>query len=294
MKNVNFDQFVEHLDTAMQAHLAWSRRILRCAVLRTNPGEDALNQEAHTLCQFGNWLKEDNGIFIKLDKNETYALEETHKNMHDAIRNISSDIMNNKPGKTKDLECFETAQSMLYKHISYFKNIAITRSSKIDSLTGLPLRHYMSEDFEALTQLSKRTKNKVGVVILDIDDFKVINDRYGHTMGDFVIQRLAEVIKEAHRKNEFSYRYGGEEFLLLVSLSELNALEELHLFANRLLKTVRDVKVLKTNDEIIQFTVTIGISIVENDEGLQSSIERADVELYNGKNSGRDCYMIAI
>lgn len=293
MKKVNFEQFADNLDVAMQAHLEWSRRILQCAVLKTSPGDDALKKDAHSLCQFGHWLEKDRDIFITLDNNRTSILAATHKTMHDAIRNICSDILNQKVGKASDLECYETAQIALYKHISYFKNLAIKRSSKVDSLTGLPLRHYMNEDFEALTKLALRTGNKIGIVLLDIDNFKIINDIYGHTAGDVVIQYLAEVIKKSHRKNDFIYRYGGEEFLLLMNLFETDIWEEIDFFANRFINTIRNLRVPQPNKKPIQFTVTLGISIALDGESLKSSIERADAELYKGKNSGRDCYMIA-
>ncbi|HQT27196.1 MAG TPA: hypothetical protein PLK99_11495 [Burkholderiales bacterium] len=91
--------FVTELDAAVQAHLEWTRRVLRCAVLRTSPGNDVMKPEAHTLCRFGRWLSQNRAIFDSLDVQKTIAIEVAHKSMHDAIRDICSKVLEGIPGE---------------------------------------------------------------------------------------------------------------------------------------------------------------------------------------------------
>ena len=100
------DTFIAELDTAVEAHMDWTRRILRCAVLHTSPGEDVLAPLAHTLCRFGHWFMSHRTHFEALDAPATQRVEAVHQAMHDAIRSICADILNGKPGQQDALETF--------------------------------------------------------------------------------------------------------------------------------------------------------------------------------------------
>ncbi len=291
MLEANLDQFVSELDVAIQAHLEWSRRVLRCAVLRTSPGDDVMKNEAHTLSLFGRWFTQNRADFEELNADRTRLLESEHQAMHDAIRAICSCVLEGKPGEADDLDMFQTAQRLLIDHLAYFKTLAITRSSQKDALTGLPLRHRMGEDFDLLTKHSQRHGSMQVVMMVDVDHFKAINDRHGHGGGDIVLQHLAATLKRVLRANDLIYRYGGEEFLLLMGLSAMEDAEKVA--AQRVLDAVRALSVTLPNDVIVHPTVTIGIALVGEDESLAKVIQRADAALYTGKASGRNRYVVA-
>ncbi len=90
--------FVTELDAAFEAHMDWTRRIVRCAVLRSTPGEDVLDSQAHTLCRFGGRFMANRGHFEMLDAPSAARVDGVHQTMHDAIRSICSDIMAGRPG----------------------------------------------------------------------------------------------------------------------------------------------------------------------------------------------------
>jgi diguanylate cyclase (GGDEF)-like protein len=284
------DSLITELDAAVEAHMDWTRRILRCAVLRTPPGEDVIDTRAHTLCRFGVWFKENRSHFDALDAAATRRVETVHQTMHDAIRAICSQVMHGHPGQTGDLEDFEQSQSELIGLLAGFKTLILSKAVRRDPLTDLPLRYGIENDFSLYQKEARRNRSLLYVVLIDVDHFKPINDTYGHLVGDRVLRHLADTLKGTLRSDEPLYRYGGEEFLWLL---KCKSPEEARKSARRVLAAVGTTPVPIDEEEILRLTVTIGLAQVGEQEDLSSAIKRADLALYEGKNSGRNRYIIA-
>jgi diguanylate cyclase (GGDEF)-like protein len=156
-------------------------------------------------------------------------------------------------------------------------------------LTGLPLRYGIEGDFAQQQKDARRNRNLFYVALIDIDHFKRINDSYGHPVGDRVLRELADTMSRNLRGNEPLYRFGGEEFLWLMQCKSATDAE---LSAHRLLTTIRTTPVPIANDQTVTLTVTLGLAQVGDHEELASALERADVALYKGKETGRDRYVI--
>ena len=286
----DLNSFITELDAAIEAHLAWTRRVMRCAVLRTSPGNDVLDPLAYTLCHFGCWFISKKSDFEKLNALNTQRLMIVHQSMHDAIRTICSDVLAGRPGNITDLEIFEQTQAELIKLLADFKTQRLATAVRHDHLTGLPLRYGIEEEFIQLQNLCKRNNLMLYAMMIDVDHFKRINDRYGHPVGDIALRHLADTLKGSIRPNEPLYRWGGEEFLLLV---QTRSPKDIALVAERLINVVRNAPVLIADSESLTLNITMGISHVMGDEALGNVIERADSALYEGKNAGRNCYIIA-
>jgi len=146
----------------------------------------------------------------------------------------------------------------------------------------------MEEDLPGEFARNKRYNRTFSVVMADIDHFKNVNDTYGHSAGDEILKAFAGLMQKALREVDVIYRYGGEEFLVL--LPETDAQGAL-LVAERIRKAV-DSKVLKHRDDPnikIRVTSSFGVSINnEKDLSHLDIIKRADKALYEAKNSGRN------
>jgi len=154
-----------------------------------------------------------------------------------------------------------------------------------DALTGAFNRRFLEEKAKELFLKYKIAKTQLGVIMLDIDDFKKINDTYGHDVGDMVLIKLAETIKSHIRKNDVFIRYGGEEFVLLLPDSNI---DETYKTAEKIRKAVEESEV-KVGSKILKFTISLGVSeLRESDESLFESIKRADDNLYKAKKSGKN------
>jgi len=283
------DTFIAEFDAAIEAHMEWTRRILRCAVLRISPGEDVMRPMAHTLCRFGCWFASNIPNFEVIDAGSVRRIEIAHESMHDAIRSICTDVMNGNAGQIADLESFEKSQSELLTLLATLKTLVLSNAAQIDPLTGLPLRHNIENDFILYQKDANRNGTPLYVTLIDIDFFKRINDTYGHPTGDIVLRHVADTLKHTLRGNDQLYRYGGEEFLWLM---RCNSAEQAEHSARRAVISIRSTPV-KISDLISLFpTITLGMTQVGKHENLSSAIKRADLAMYEGKNSGRDRYVI--
>jgi diguanylate cyclase len=283
------DVFIAEFDAAIEAHMEWTRRILRCAVLRISPGEDVMTPMAHTLCRFGSWFTANIQIFEVIDAGSVRRIEVAHKSMHDAIRSICNDVMNAQPGGVADLELFEKSQSELLTLLANLKTFVISHAAQIDPLTELPLRHNIESEFTRCQKDAIRNNTLLYIAMIDIDNFKSINDRYGHPVGDKVLRHLARTLKLSLRGNDHLYRYGGEEFLWLMRCQYAEQAEQ---SARRTVISIRTTPVPIGVDTPLNVSITIGLVQVGEREEITSALKRADFALYEGKKSGRDRYVI--
>ena len=155
-----------------------------------------------------------------------------------------------------------------------------------DSLTGLLSRHAFFENGNSYISLAKRDQNMFSVLIIDLDHFKSINDKYGHPAGDAVLKLFADIVNSVSRNSDIIGRLGGEEFgLVLPSTGSAEAVE----FSQRLHQAIAKA-VLKYKSDMIQYTVSIGLASykADSDDTLDDLLANADIALYQAKNSGRN------
>lgn len=160
------------------------------------------------------------------------------------------------------------------------------RRSRIDKLTDLWNRRAIMEMLDGELNRSERRENDLGVMMLDIDDFKQINDTYGHPAGDAILRRVSEVLRQSIRDYDAAGRYGGEEFLVL--LTEAGR-EEAREIAERIRSEVEQLTV-KHNGQELSVTVSIGVAVrtVSEFSGSEEIISHADQALYNSKDNGKN------
>ncbi|HEX8991044.1 MAG TPA: diguanylate cyclase [Anaerolineales bacterium] len=158
-----------------------------------------------------------------------------------------------------------------------------------DSLTLLPNRRWIIANLQRQVTFSERYGTPLSVSLVDIDNFKEINDTYGHTAGDQVLRFIASEMRDGIRQPDEIGRYGGDEFLLLLPHTTVNAAAEQ---ANRLCKHVRSMPVIAGKDAI-RTSISIGIAQYRpNGDDWRSILERADQALYQAKHNGRDQWAI--
>lgn len=154
-----------------------------------------------------------------------------------------------------------------------------------DSLTGLFVRRYFSERFHEEIQRAAMKQGELALIILDIDNFKDYNDKYGHAAGDLVLKYLSKTINGLVREGDIVARYGGEELIiLLVGRDKKEAVRE----AEGIRKTIKD-KPLSFRRHVANITISIGLACYPEDGALEEDLMRlADKRLYKAKKLGRD------
>ncbi len=188
-----------------------------------------------------------------------------------------------------------TVASLVLTYILYVKESALNlliqkehsalnelkRLSITDSLTGLFNRRYINKKLEFEISQAKQNKTPLSLAILDIDNFKKINDQYGHNHGDYVLQEVSDLLRLHLPQEEFLARWGGEEFLIIFPNQSIEA-------AMQLCDDIREKIIHHECDTPIDITVSFGVAEYQLGCEHNSFIARADSALYQSKKSGRN------
>jgi len=295
MSGATFDHDTEHfvheLDEAEQCLMEWARRVLRCAVLRTSPGDDVLADDSHDRCQFGRWLQRHRERFDELDAVTTRRVEQRHQQMHGAARSICRRILAGEAGDAGELDSFERAQAGVVADLALLKTAYLAHSARLDALTGLPLRYGLEEEFRRCRAQARRHAEKLVAVILDLDEFKGVNDEHGHAAGDLALQHVAALLRGHCRAGEPVFRFGGEEFLALLQATDREAAQRA---AERILQDLRDNPVRLPDGSTLGLRASAGMAEVGPAEPMADAVARADQALYAAKAAGRDTWRWAV
>jgi diguanylate cyclase (GGDEF)-like protein len=153
-----------------------------------------------------------------------------------------------------------------------------------DPLTGVQNRIAMDQAMAREVSAAQRHQNELSMLVIDIDWFKSINDRFGHSTGDVALRLTADLIRGSLRDSDQVFRYGGEEFIVLLSHTDtLGAV----ILAERIRRCIAQKDHL-VGDIRIPITVSIGVALLENTDTVDSFFERADHALYHAKDTGRN------
>ena len=161
------------------------------------------------------------------------------------------------------------------------KSDFISETTIRDGLTQLYLKSVFNFALEKELEKSFRSKNNLSLLMIDIDDFKQVNDSYGHLEGDIALKTIGELINENVRKMDTAARYGGEELAIIVPESKP---KEAVLLAQRIRKKISEIK-------FSGFSVTVSIGVCHSSLDIKSTndiIDRADKALYEAKQSGKN------
>jgi diguanylate cyclase (GGDEF)-like protein len=161
----------------------------------------------------------------------------------------------------------------------------LQRLAITDGLTKLHNSRSFYSQLEVEVDRFNRYKHPLALLLLDIDNFKSYNDSFGHLEGDKILVRISQVIKSCLRKLDTAYRYGGEEFTVI--LPETSC-EEAMLVAERIRNVVQSEVFLPETENKISITISIGATQYAENEELSAFIQRADKAMYTSKQKGRN------
>ncbi len=153
-----------------------------------------------------------------------------------------------------------------------------------DSLTNVPNRKYLNAIIESKIREFKAVNVPFGVNFIDIDNFKHINDTYGHGIGDEILKLLVQTVQSNLRKNDIIGRLGGEEFVVVFSDINKQGLEK----ASEKIRTLVESSSLRLTDNDLKITISIGATLVNENDTVSSILERSDNLMYQSKKNGKN------
>ncbi len=179
---------------------------------------------------------------------------------------------------------YESSQQLLIRYIQQERD-NFENASKHDLLTGLSNRRNIIEKMEIERERHSRMGKPFAVIMGDIDNFKNLNDTYGHDTGDYVLQTIGSILVNQVRNIDCPSRWGGEEFLIILVDTDLEGGQRV---AERIRKKVENTK-FQYKDREFTVTMTFGLSIYQGaDENIDECIRRSDNALYEGKSQGKN------
>lgn len=159
--------------------------------------------------------------------------------------------------------------------------------ASVDPLTSLYNRRYFTNSSHQIFELAKRNATPLSILMMDIDNFKSINDKYGHQVGDDVIVMVTSILKTMSRKSDLVARFGGEEFIELLPQTDMAGAYSM---AEKVRIAIENEQIQTQLGEKFSVTVSIGVAVldVENDINIESLIRKADDALYEAKHNGKN------
>lgn len=226
-------------------------------------------------------------MFDKLDE-YIKDIDNNKNNFTKEYENIKSDVHNLivKLDKTNSNIEKILAEHNIQQNKLLKTNRELEKLAHYDSMVNALNRRGFFSSISSIITLSKRNKKDMAVLMIDIDDFKAVNDSYGHDVGDNVLELLVNTINNTIRNSDIFARFGGEEFVLLLPDTKLDN-------AKHLAEKIRDLisKIIYKTDKnkTSNFTVSIGIAMMKLENyNIDETLKISDIGLYKAKNSGKN------
>ena len=270
-KAVNLQNY--DISSALQTTLEFSELIaIFCSKIANKIPHSAF---VYTNAEFG--LEVKSGVFTRHSCN--YALKVEQQQLGELK------LMSNHRFSDTDLQLLETLLCCL---IYPLKNATLfhqaLKMAYSDPLTQTHNRAAFNDSIKREISLATRNAKSLSLIFFDIDHFKTINDTYGHDCGDTTLAFGAKWIKESLRNSDIIFRYGGEEFVILLSDTDANGAE---LLAERIRTSIEN-HTIAYGLETIKITASLGVSTLRENDTIESFIQRADKAMYIAKSKGRN------
>ena len=276
---------IVQLDQAIYNHDQWHRSLRRVLVARLPPDAPDLTADAHSRCRFGQWYESDVAEFLR-ELPAFVALGDAHKQMHQNAAQLLQRVVDELPVSLNALDQFNNVLDRMRLEIQSLRHELAETAQNRDPLTGARSRASLLSDLREQQALVRRGVQACALAMIDLDHFKDINDRYGHAVGDVVLRSISQCLQAQVRPYDRIYRYGGEEFLLLMPQTTIDAAVEA---VERLRAAVDALRIVPGADvPVLQVTASFGVAVVDAALTVEESIDRADKALYQAKTAGRN------
>ncbi len=279
---------IAQLKESLYNHQQWHGALIRTLVCKLPGDKHDTNDTAHMECRFGQWYY--SKAPEKLRKHPGFiALGDEHQRLHHMARLllIAADAGN--PIATLDFDNFANALERLRLEIFALERELENSLFNHDSLTGAITRFGILPTLREQQELVRRHAQLCYIAMMDLDNFKAVNDLHGHAAGDKVLAASVRYLIKHLRPYDKVFRYGGEEFLLCMPYTELTSG---HGRVRELNEGLAAMEIDIGKEEPIRITASFGLALLDPDVPVEKSIDRADKALFAAKSAGRNCVLI--
>lgn len=275
---------IRELDIAIANHINWLRQIHAALITDTPCPDNDLRIDAHHRCEFGLWYYGE-GMAQHQGESEYTAIEKIHHDMHDAARLLLTHRVAGAPINIAEYEHFMDLAFQFKQDVRVYQYLLINQVCTVDHLTGAWNRHAMAMKLTEESERTQRSGQSCALCMMDIDFFKQVNDQHGHQVGDEVLQAFTSIVSNALRKYDSLFRYGGEEFLMLLPETSL---DNAAVLLNRIRETLAATPITSGNGTVVHLTASFGVAQLAGHEVIEDALEHADHALLAAKANGRN------
>lgn len=271
----------------LQGHLSWMKQVLDALTHEDAALMPSLQRERS---DFHRWLLSDSAAEFVPDDEDRTRLYELHERIFTEAANLFYFIENEHYGEVL------TLYEKLSKLLLTLNNIVTVLFTKVkmrelirDPLTGLFDRKLLDDALKQEIRLAAMSRRPLSVIMCDIDDFKQVNDRHGHVVGDCVLEKVAELLRRYIRASDLAYRYGGEELLVVLRDTDRAGAVQL---ATQVCKAIAAMR-FECNDHALSVTLSFGVATFTGRTPVETTdlIAAADEKLYAAKEAGKNRVM---
>ncbi len=273
------------LDQAIYNHEQWSKGLDRTLICKSHCDQRDVSPEAHKQCQFGQWYY--TYASTKLQQLPAFvAIEAEHLRMHQLAARLLIAVAAGKNISPYEYDNFSQTLERLRLQLHTLKRELNEQLYNRDPLTGANTRIGLLTELREQHELVKRRVQSCGLVMMDLDYFKAVNDGHGHAAGDKVLVETAAFLMKHLRPYDKVFRYGGEEFL--ICLPNMDAVVSMGV-VERLRKKLAKMTFSLAEGATIQVTASFGVSELDPALPVEATLNQADKALYSAKDAGRNC-----
>jgi len=276
---------LEALEKVSRDHADWHARILRVLVCRLPCEPDDLDSNSYLRCLFGQWYYGEAPERMRAEP-AFQSLESEHRNLHRRAAMLLDEVRKASPIVPEHYDDFVEAGTNMRLALGSLRHEVEGALRSSDVVTGAYGRAEILPELREWRELARRRVARSCIAFMDVDYLKTINDTHGHAVGDQVLGGAVHVVTSNLRPHDKIYRYGGDEFIVLLTGTDLYTAQRAIERAQRALE--RTPLVTSADGQQIYASASFGLAQLEPDIRIEESIDRADKALLLAKASGRN------
>lgn len=285
LSNEQLQAAIAQLDQAIYNHEQWHKNVVRVLVSHLPPDAVDLRPDAYERCRFGQWYQAQSGGPLR-EHPAFGPLGEAHRQMHEEALGLLRRVADGLDVPVGEYDQFSNLLDRLRLEIDSLRGELAEAAQNRDPLTGVLTRAGLLADLREQQAQVRRGAQECALAMIDLDHFKDVNDRHGHAAGDAALRAAASCLQAKLRPYDHLYRYGGEEFLVVMPQAGIDGGREA---AERLRAALAEQSVsLAGGGGPARITASFGVAALGAERPVEESLDRADKALYRAKESGRD------
>ncbi len=275
---------LEQLERAAHDHLQWRDNLARSVACRLPPDPRDLAEDAHRRCAFGDWYYSHPPAVLR-EHPSFVAMEAEHRRVHQVGSRILRATATGDAVVPGDFDEFVAAGEQLQFELDSIRHEIAGLIANRDALTGAHRRLDLLPALRESHELVRRNVQTCCIAFMDLDRFKVINDTYGHRIGDVVLAKAVGYLMQHLRHFDKLFRYGGDEFLIAMPGADLAAGRAV---VERIREGLGMTVLARHGATPIRTTCSFGVALLETDLSVEEAIDNADQALLTAKAAGRN------